>query len=50
MLHLTDCTEAYEGGSEAVPGIKPQYFKGEERVEAAHCYAGVACEGMADDV
>lgn len=32
------------------PGIKIQYFKGEERVEATHCYAAVACEGMADEL
>lgn len=39
----------YEVRSEAVSGIKIQYFKGEERVEATHCYAVVACEGMADE-
>lgn len=27
-----------------------QYFKGEETVEATHCYAVVACEGMADEL
>ena len=40
----------YEVRSEAVPGIKIQYFKGEERVEATHFYAVVACEGMADEL
>lgn len=36
--------------NEAVPGLKIQYFKGDKRVGASHCYVLVACEGMADEL